>query len=147
MKLKDICSIQDILFWKYVKLFGQVFGPPIWIPEYYSGAKKTWNLNTEYYSVLGKSEYRIQILLFGPIIRIVFEYRIIRHTLGGGEDQWEAWNWSCDLRANARPRKKMHPMAHNYKRTDMTELAKWGRFSENLNYPLILNSFSNFVCV
>ena len=28
-----------------------------------------------------KSEYRIQILLFGPTIWIVFEYQIIRHTL------------------------------------------------------------------
>ena len=37
--------------------------------------------NTEYYSVLRKAEYRIRILLFGPTIRIVFEYRIIRHTL------------------------------------------------------------------
>ena len=24
---------------------------------------------------------------------------------GGREDQWEAWNWSCDLRANERPKK------------------------------------------
>ena len=78
---KDICPIQDILFWKYVKLFGHVFGLTIWIPEYYTGCQKTQIPNTEYYSVLRKSEYRIRILLFGPTIRIVFEYRIIRHTL------------------------------------------------------------------
>ena len=30
----------------------------------------------------------------------------LRETkLGRGEDQWEAWNWSCDLRANERPKK------------------------------------------
>ena len=37
--------------------------------------------NTEYYLVLRKSEYRIQILLFGPTIWIVFEYQIFCHTL------------------------------------------------------------------
>ena len=69
------------LFCKFVKLFGQVFGPTIPIPEYYLGWKKTRIPNTEYYSVLRKSEYRIRILLFCPIIRIVFEYRIICYTL------------------------------------------------------------------
>ena len=39
------------------------------------------NPSTEDYSVLRKSEYQIWILLFGPTIRIVFEYRIIRYTL------------------------------------------------------------------
>ena len=63
------------------KLFREVFGPTIRIPEYYSGCKKTRIPNTEYYLVLRKSEYQIQILLFGPTIRIVFEYRIICHTL------------------------------------------------------------------
>ena len=59
------------------------------IRSYYSntrilfGVPKTQILNTEYSSVLRKSEYRIQIVLFGPTIRIVFEYRIIRHTLSG----------------------------------------------------------------
>ena len=36
---------------------------------------------------------------------------------GGREDQWEAWNWSCDLSANERPRKKLHPMAQTDKKT------------------------------
>ena len=40
------------------------------------GVQKTWIPNTEYYSVLGKSKYRIQILLFGPTISIVFKYQI-----------------------------------------------------------------------
>ena len=45
------------------------------------GCKKTRIPNTKYCSVLRKSEYRIQILPFGPTIQIVFEYRIILHTL------------------------------------------------------------------
>ena len=69
------------MFCKFVKLFGQVFGPTIWIPEYYSGCKKNQLPNKEYYLVLTKFKYRIWILLFGPTIRIVFEYQIIRHTL------------------------------------------------------------------
>ena len=58
----------------------------------------------------------------------------------------EAWNWSCDLRANERPRKNCirlhkqtdrlknkHPDGHgNY----MTESAQWGQFSEK-NHILI----------
>ena len=32
-------------------------------------------------------------------------------------DQWEARNWSCDLRANERPRKKLQPMAQTHKQT------------------------------
>ena len=52
--------------------------------------------------------------------------------MGGGGDQWEAWNWSCDLRANERPRKKLHQMAHKTRLTNsMTESAQRGRFSEN----------------
>ena len=86
-------QIQEILFWKYVKLFGQVFGPTICIPEYYSGCQKAPILNNEYYSVLRKAEYRIQILLFRPTIRIVFEYRIIRHTLS----QWLLYKQRCSL--------------------------------------------------
>ena len=54
---KDICPIQDILFWKYVKLFGQVFGPAIPIPEYYSGCQK--NSNTEYQILFGIEKIRI----------------------------------------------------------------------------------------
>ena len=57
---------------------------------------------------------------------------------GGREDQWEAWNWSCDLRANERP-KKIHPLTQTDRQSDkhdnsMTESAQWGRFSENLTY-------------
>ena len=33
----DICPKKDILFWKYVKLFWQVFGVTIRIPVYYLG--------------------------------------------------------------------------------------------------------------
>ena len=36
---------------------------------------------------------------------------------GGGGDHWEAWNWSCDLRANERPRKKLHSMAQTDRHT------------------------------
>ena len=50
-----------------MKLFGQIFGPTIQIPEYYSESKK--------------NKYQIPILLFVPTIRIVFEYQIIRNTL------------------------------------------------------------------
>ena len=52
---KDTCSIEDILFWKYVKLFGQVFGPTIEIPEYYFGCQKNRITNTKYFSELRKS--------------------------------------------------------------------------------------------
>ena len=57
---------------------------------------------------------------------------------GGREDQWEAWNWSYDLRANERP-KKIHPLTQTDRQSDehgtsMTESAQWGRFSENLTY-------------
>ena len=64
-----------------MKIIRQVFGPTIRIPEYYLGCRKTQIPNTEYYLVLRKTKYRIRILLFGPTIRIVFEYRIIHHTL------------------------------------------------------------------
>ena len=59
------------------------------------------------------------------------------------EGQWEAWNWSCDLRANERPPKKLHPMAQNHTHThrqtvghgkSMTESDQRGRFSENGTY-------------
>ena len=40
----------------------------------------------------------------------------------GKEDQWKAWNWSCDLRANERPQKKLHPMAHTSIQTDIATL-------------------------
>ena len=49
------------------------------------GVPKKLILNTKYYSVLRKYEYKIlkyQILLFGPTIQIIFKYRIICHTLG-----------------------------------------------------------------
>ena len=36
----------------------------------------------------------------------------------GGEDQWKAWNRSCDLRANEKPWKKLHPMAQTDRQTD-----------------------------
>ena len=62
-------------------MWNYVFCPTIQIPEYYSGCQNTRIPNTEYYSVLRKSKYRIQILLFGLTIRIVFEYQIIRHTM------------------------------------------------------------------
>ena len=65
---------------------------------------------------------------------------------GGKEDQWEAWNWSCDLRANERPWKKLHPMAQTYTQTDiltnghgdsMTNSAQRGQVGENyqVNIP------------
>ena len=54
----------------------------------------------------------------------------------GGEDQWEAWNWSCDLRANETPREKLHMMAQKKRQTsrqtDMETL--W------LNRPIGANS-------
>ena len=44
----------------------------------------------------------------------------------GGWDQWVALKWSCDLRANERPKKNPLPMAHNHgrthRRTDMATL-------------------------
>ena len=69
-------------------------------------------------------------------------------VVGGREDQWEAWNWSCDLRANKRPKKT----APNGRQTDrqvthghgdsMTESSNWGQFSENLH--LIQTTLVNF---
>ena len=39
-------------------------------------------------------------------------------------DQWESWNWSCDFRANEKPKKTMHPMAQTYILTDtQTDMA------------------------
>ena len=40
--------------------------------------------------------------------------------LGAGwkrDNKWEAGNWSCYLRANGRPRIKLHPMAQNHRTT------------------------------
>ena len=38
-------------------------------------------------------------------------FKVSKFPRGGGrEDQWEAWNWSHDLRANERPHKKLHPI-------------------------------------
>ena len=69
----------------FVLLICEIIRTGIWSNylnnRYYSGCKKILIPNTKYYLVLRKSEYRIQILLFSPTIRIVFEYRIIRHTL------------------------------------------------------------------
>ena len=61
-----MCPIQDILFCKFVKLFGQVFGPTILIPEYYSGCKKTRIPNTIRYweSLNTKYEYYYSVQLF-----------------------------------------------------------------------------------
>ena len=42
------------------------------------------------------------------------------HILGR-EDQWDAWNWSCDLRANERP-KKTAPYAQTNIQADMATL-------------------------
>ena len=69
---------------------------------------------------------------------------------GVGGDQWKAWNWSCDTRANERPQKKCtwwRTQTHRqtwqknapggaHKHTDghgdsMAELAQWCWFSEN----------------
>ena len=47
----------------------------------YSIIQKKRIPNIEYYSVFRYSEYQIRILLFGLIIQIFFEYRIIHHTL------------------------------------------------------------------
>ena len=66
---------------KFFETIPTDFWTSVQIPEYYKGCEKNWIPNTEYYLVLRKSEYQIQILLFGPTIWIVFEYRIIRHTL------------------------------------------------------------------
>ena len=61
----------------------------------------------------------------------------------GGENQWEAWNWSWDLKANERPWKKLYPMAQTNKQINkqkkrtcnsMTELAQCGWFSENIKW-------------
>ena len=38
--------------------------------------------------------------------------------------QWEAGIWSCDLRANERPRKKIHEKGHMYKWTGIATLWK-----------------------
>ena len=65
-----ICETIQTFYWSKYSNTWILFGVP-----------KTWLPNTEYYSVLGKSKYRIWILIFGPTIRIVLEYQIIRHTL------------------------------------------------------------------
>ena len=44
---------------------------------------------------------------------------------GGREDQWEAWNWSCDMRANERPWQKLHRMAQTYTDRRTWRLYDW----------------------
>ena len=76
--------------------------------------------------------------------RLMHWLRCISVTSKTVRHQWEAWNWSCDLRANDRPRIKLHPMAQANKlpdketnrqtdghRNSMTESAQWGWFREN----------------
>ena len=63
---------------------------------------------------------------------------------GGGEVKKKKGRWggpirgmeSCYLRANERPRKKLHLMAQTDRQTSghansMTKFAQWGQFSEN----------------
>ena len=59
------------------------------------------------------------------------------HESGGGGYHWEAGIWSCDLRANKRPWKKLHSMAQTYIHAyrhgnSMTNSAQWGRVGEKL---------------
>ena len=49
--------VQDILFWKFMKLFIQVFGLSIQIPKYYSRSKKNPSTKYEYY-------YLVQLFLY-----------------------------------------------------------------------------------
>ena len=59
---------------------------------------------------------------------------------GGREDQWEAWNWSCHVRANERPNKtapngvdwQTDKQTHGHG-DSLTNSAKWGRVGENHN--------------
>ena len=54
-----------------------------------------------------------------PLLWLAYSAMIIERGLGGWwVNQWEAWNWSCDLRANERPGEKMHLMAHTDTQTD-----------------------------
>ena len=39
-----VFGLQEILFWKFMKLFGQVFGLTIWIPKDYSESQKGDNI-------------------------------------------------------------------------------------------------------
>ena len=49
----------------------------------------------------------------------------------GGVDQWEAGIWSCDLRANERPRKKMHSMAQTHRTTEpQTHRRTWRLYDQ-----------------
>ena len=61
-------------------------------------------LTKKYWSYLGNKMSFIYIF-FGVFCCCFFEGVGGRGEGGGGEDQWEAWNWSCDLRADARPKK------------------------------------------
>ena len=45
----------------------------------------------------------------------------------GGEDQWEAWKWSCDLRVNERPKKNAPDGADKQTRRQTTA-AQMARF-------------------
>ena len=80
---------------------------------------------------------------FGVVQKYIY-VSIFFFFLGGGcgEEQWMFWNWSCDLRANERPKKTApngtesqtdkHIDGH---RDSMNELDLWGRFSEKkLNF-------------
>ena len=69
---------------------------------------------------------------------------------GRREDQWEAWNWSWDLRANERP--KLHLMAQTDRHPDilthrhyasMTESAQWRpiQWLSNSFHPSIVTKY------
>ena len=56
-----------------------------------------------------------------PCLRV---YKFQRE--GGREDQWGAWKWLCDLRANERPQNKLHPTAQTEIQTDIwTDRRTW----------------------
>ena len=72
---------------------------------------------------------------------------------GGREDQWEAWNWSCHLRANERPWKKLHPIAHTDRQKhgngdSMTNSSEWGQVGERYNFYINLDNwiFLEYIC-
>ena len=47
-------------------------------------------------------------------------------------DQWEAFNWSCDLRANERPKKKDIRRGHKHWHRNFLKVSANNRFFENL---------------
>ena len=62
---------------------------------------------------------------WGPFLTATFRIHFWQPLLGSTLDrQWEAGIWSCDLRANERPRKKMHGKGTSNRHTDIATLWK-----------------------